>query len=275
MNILPLLIFAALFFTAAVTALLFFCAPLKEDSPSSPIRHGILPLLTASGAANALTVICALLLPAKSGLHLTGFILATILVWLSAVGYLFLRSRLPVALMTASATLVLVFLVLRDPLMPVAAGVPLAGETPFGGYSHIALGIIGESFAIYAAAVALLYLTHQRLLKQKLLARMHPLTPTIIHLEKMLYMTLWGGFICITLALVSGAVLSLTASGISASILWRKIVWALCVWLWYLSIWIGRRVMNFTTRRTAAMTLFGFVILSLSFFGLAFGGLIP
>jgi ABC-type uncharacterized transport system permease subunit len=271
MNILTLMITAALFLTAAVTILLCLYAPPKSDS-SFYIRPGILPLLIAAGTSNTLTVICGLILPSHPALHLTGFVMATTLVWLSTVGYLFLRSRIPVSLMTASATLILLYLVMR-PASTTEGIAPLVGGTPLKGYGHIAIGIIGESFAIYAAAVALLYLTHQRLLKRKLLARMHPATPTIIHLEKMLHLTLWAGFICITLALISGVVVSLTSSGLSVPILKRKIVWALCVWLWYLGTLIGHRLMKFTTKRTAAMTLFGFIILSASFFGIAFGGL--
>lgn len=133
---------------------------------------------------------------------------------------------------------------------------------------HIMVSILGQAFAIAAFAISLLYLFQQRALKKKLLNFISSATPPLDKLEKFLMITLWSGFSCLSLGLISGAVYTTFLLKAPLTGIQEKIAWAILVWVWYLSILLAKNVFSKSGSVVAKMSLFGFTLLLFSFFGL-------
>ena len=83
-------------------------------------------------------------------------------------------------------------------------------------------------------------------------------------------MSLWCGFLFITLGLLSGALyaqLNPTTLGLNVP---AKVIWAVLVWVWYLATLLARNVFNRPSKRIAQMSLGGFMLLLFTYFGMGF-----
>ena len=163
------------------------------------------------------------------------------------------------------ATLVLLFLAFSYPSdeLHIKASPP-SGLASF----HIVVSILGQAFGIAACGVSLLYLLQQRALKKKLLNFLSSATPPLDKLESVLLKSLWAGFICLSLGLISGAIYTGFFITKADSGLHIKIGWAVGVWTFYLSILLAKNVFSKSSSLIAKMSLLGFFFLLLSFFGL-------
>lgn len=133
--------------------------------------------------------------------------------------------------------------------------------------AHVSLALAGAAFAIVACAVSCMFLWQQRALKQKNLGQLRSGFPALDRLQQVLEMSLWIGLICLTLGLISGALVRQYYSQTAG--LEIKIVWALIVWAWYLITIICRNLFRWPVRRLAQMSLTGFALLSVMLFGLS------
>ena len=133
---------------------------------------------------------------------------------------------------------------------------------------HIVVAILGQSFAILAFAISSLYLFQQRALKKKQFNFITSATPPLNKLEKALMMSLWLGFSCLSLSLLTGAIYYGFFSPTPMVGKTWKITWAVSVWVWYLAILLAKNVFTQSGRTISRMSLIGFLLLFITFFGL-------
>jgi ABC-type uncharacterized transport system permease subunit len=136
---------------------------------------------------------------------------------------------------------------------------------------HIISAVIGQSFAVLACGMSLLFIWLDRKLKSRQLSDLPATFPAITTLSKSLNVTLWIGFAFITFSLLSGAIYALHGSLTITPSMHAKIIWAILVWVWYLSILALKSILGYRPQRVARMSLAGFLLMSISWFGLWFG----
>jgi len=198
--------------------------------------------------------------------QVSGHMLAATLGLLSLLAFLRFKVR-PIGAFTAPlATLILLLQFFAAPIPMPAAGAAGSGLI----YVHIVMAILGQTFAIGACAVSVLYLWQRNALKKRQLDLIPAQVPAMDKLDKLLVRFVWTGFIFITLSLISGAVFVQSFQLSAAPSLQAKVIWAIAVWVWYLAILIFRNVLNHPGRRVAQMSLGGFFLLAISYFGMAF-----
>ena len=137
---------------------------------------------------------------------------------------------------------------------------------------HIVAAVIGQTFAILACGLSLLFLWLDKKLKNRELNELPARYPAFTTLTKALNRTLWIGFAFITLSLLTGAIFSLNGQLDNIQNMYPKIVWAILVWTWYLCILVLKEIRGYQPQKTARMSLIGFALMSLSWFGLLFVG---
>ena len=144
-------------------------------------------------------------------------------------------------------------------------------------YFHIAAALVGQSLALLACVVSLLYISKHALLKSKqwqLLNRGLAL-PSMEVLGQILRVSLRVGFLCLSISLLSGIIYVFGYTAKPNSILtwpWNlKMLWSWLVWLWYLCLLFVRSEAHASSLLwQAKMSLLGFSLLSFSYFGLLF-----
>jgi ABC-type uncharacterized transport system permease subunit len=195
-------------------------------------------------------------------------LLTAAIAWLAIVGHLAFNMRIIGAFVAPLSTLILLIKFFVAPMR-------LADAAPRDGNGilltmHVAPAILGQAFAIIACAVSIVYLWQQNLLKKKLLDQLPRNLPAIDRLDRILAVSLWCGFLFITLGLLSGALyaqLNPTALGLNLP---AKVIWAVLVWVWYLATLLARNVFNRPSKRIAQMSLGGFMLLLFTYFGMGF-----
>lgn len=193
----------------------------------------------------------------------SALLLAAAIAWVGVTAAIFLKVRAIIAFLAPLATLILLLHLLFS-----AGRIPLAETNGAMLNLHILLAVCGEAFAIGACALAVLYLWQRHILKKKLLKWIGIEMPALDRIGYLLLFCLWIGFIFLTVALLTGAAYSQLYSQTLTEGLRLKITWALAVWGWYLAILIGHKIRTNSPRRVARMSLGGFVLLALAFFGL-------
>lgn len=135
---------------------------------------------------------------------------------------------------------------------------------------HVASAIIGQSFAVIACGISLLFIWLDKKLKKRQLNDLPQSFPAISSLTNALNIALWIGFTFISLGLVSGALYFMVGSVSTEMNIMPKVIWAVFVWVWYLSILVLKGILNYRPQRVARMSLIGFTLLAVSWFGLVF-----
>lgn len=213
-----------------------------------------------------ITITLVMMITASSLIDVSGILLTSTLGFLAIGGHIQFKMKMIGALVAPLATFILLmqFFVAPPRLIPSSA-VPDRILV----VAHISMAIIGQAFAIIACAVSVLYLWQQNLLKKKLLNQLSGGLPAIDRLERLLMRALWTGFLFITLGLLSGAYL-IQAYIVPPESLGFKVIWATFVWVWYLATLLARNVFNRSSKRIAQMSLVGFVLLFMTYFGMGF-----
>lgn len=158
-------------------------------------------------------------------------------------------------------------------LLPLFGGSNLPNAHTSGGsarillYSHIILAVVGQTIAILSASIAAIYLVQFRSLKNRSFNSFLNNLPGLDKLSSMIKVSLDVGFLLLSLALLSGVIYTQFFWENSNSELIPKILWAVLIWLWYLAcLWLTKvvKVKNLTL---AKMSLTGFVLLAVGYFG--------
>lgn len=231
-------------------------------------RVGHAAFILGTIALSGLLVVC-LLIETESGRsnHIPSFLFAAALAWVTVVVWMRWRMQLIGAFMAPVIALTL--------MLDIFFGAQLGGAaeaSPPGLLLavHIGSAIIGEVFAVAACGASLMLLWQQRKLKNRQLQSLPVKFPALDTLGEALGSTLWIGFGFITISLLSGAILTMTVPPLMGTALKLKTIWAILVWIWYLTILVLRHVLHYRAQKIARMSLFGFVLLAISWFGFAF-----
>ena len=155
-----------------------------------------------------------------------------------------------------------------------AAPVPQIAPTMWLTGFHISMALAGQVMAIAACVLSVLYLWQHNALKRRKIHELQPGIPALDRLDQWLKIALISGFVMLTCSLVTGA-LFMTAlpPGTTAATLIAlraKILWAVAVWSWYLAILVARNILRSPARVIARMSVVGFVLMAIAWFGLIF-----
>ncbi len=175
--------------------------------------------------------------------------------------------RLAAAMLAPLGMLVLLVRFFAAPVPQIAPNKWLIGF-------HVSMALAGQVMAIAACVLSVLYLWQHNALKRRKMHELRPDVPALDRLDQWLKIALISGFVMLTCSLVTGA---LFVTGLPAGInattliaLRAKILWAVAVWSWYLAILVARNILRSPARIIARMSVVGFALMALAWFGLIF-----
>jgi cytochrome c-type biogenesis protein CcsB len=129
---------------------------------------------------------------------------------------------------------------------------------------HVTLAFLGNAVLALAFCVSLVYLFHERQLKEKRVRRGLRRLPSLETLDQLNYRALALGFPLLTLGIVTGALWSRHSWGRFWS--WEeREVFSAIVWLLYAGLLQARMVAGWRGRRAATVTIVGFAVVLVSF----------
>ena len=129
---------------------------------------------------------------------------------------------------------------------------------------HIALAFLGNAVLALACCVSLVYLFHERQLKEKQVGRRMRRLPSLETLDQLNYRALACGFALLTLGIITGALWGKLSWGHFWS--WEeREVFSLILWVLYAGLLQARLVAGWRGRRLATVTIIGFVVVLASF----------
>lgn len=143
----------------------------------------------------------------------------------------------------------------------------LPADTAMGLQIHVLVSIIAYSLLGLAALMSLVLAFQNHLLHNHHPGGMLRRLPPLQILEKLLFDSIFAGFIGLTLALVTGF---LFLEDLFAQHLAHKTVLSLIAWLVFGILLTGRLVMGWRGRKAIRWTLSGFLSLMLAYFGSKF-----
>jgi cytochrome c-type biogenesis protein CcsB len=129
---------------------------------------------------------------------------------------------------------------------------------------HVALAFLGNAVLALAFCVSLVYLFHERQLKEKRVDKRMRRLPSLETLDQLNYRALAWGFPLLTLGIVTGALWGKHSWGRFWS--WEeREVFSLILWLLYAGLLQARLVAGWRGRRLATVTIIGFAVVLVSF----------
>jgi ABC-type uncharacterized transport system permease subunit len=132
---------------------------------------------------------------------------------------------------------------------------------------HVLLSVMAHAVFGIAAAQSILLLVQHRQLKEGHIRGVMRLFPPIQVMEVMLFELLWAGLILLTAAIGAGL---LYVEDMFAQHLVHKTFFTLLAWLLFAVLLAGRHFLGWRAMTAIRMTLVGFAVLLLGFFGSQF-----
>ncbi len=132
---------------------------------------------------------------------------------------------------------------------------------------HVLLSIMAHAVFGIAAAQSILLLVQHRQLKEGHIRGVMRLFPPIQVMEVMLFELLWVGLILLSAAIGAGL---LYVEDMFAQHLVHKTFFTLLAWAFFAALLAGRHFLGWRALTAIRMTLVGFVVLLLGFFGSQF-----
>lgn len=134
---------------------------------------------------------------------------------------------------------------------------------------HVGTAFIGNGGFAIAFLAGVMYLIQERQIKSKRRGPLYYRLPSLETLDALNYNCLIIGFPFLTLGMLSGSILAHYTQGY----FWRwdpKEVWSLITWLLYAALLHGRVTAGWRGRRSAKISIVGFLVLAFSFAGVNF-----
>lgn len=132
---------------------------------------------------------------------------------------------------------------------------------------HALLAFVSYAAFAIACGAAIIYLIQRRYLKTRHFSGLFLKLPSLETLDDISYRSLSVGFPLLTVAIISGSIWSEKAMG-SYWIWDPKQTWSLITWLIYAALLHGRLVIGWRGKRAALLSIAGFIVLLLTFFGM-------
>ena len=133
--------------------------------------------------------------------------------------------------------------------------------------AHILLSLGAAALLFAAAATAVLLFFLDRRLRSKRLTKLPSVLPPVDTLEKIMFRSIGAGFALLTLALFTGFVF---VTNLFAQHLEHKTVFSVIAWVLFGVLLIGRVRYGWRGRVAVRLTLWGFGLLILAYFGSKF-----
>ena len=134
---------------------------------------------------------------------------------------------------------------------------------------HIISTFMGNGAFALACAAGIFYLAQEKAIKKKKRGFFYKRLPPLELLDNFGYACVAAGFPMLTIGIMTGCVY--------AQIVWKsywswdpKEVWSVITWLLYAALLHGRITSGWRGKRTAIMSIIGFLILLFTFFGVNF-----
>jgi len=132
---------------------------------------------------------------------------------------------------------------------------------------HALLAFISYAAFTIAFGVAVIYLIQRHFLKTKHFGALFQKLPPLETLDEISYRCFAIGFPLLTLAIISGSIWSEKAVG-SYWVWDPKQTWSLITWFIYAALLHGRLTIGWRGKRAAILSIIGFAILLITFFGM-------
>lgn len=132
---------------------------------------------------------------------------------------------------------------------------------------HAMLAFFSYAAFTIACGVAVMYLIQRHFLKTKNFGSLFQKLPSLETLDEISYRCLAVGFPMLTIAIISGAIWSEQAMG-SYWVWDPKQTWSLITWLIYAALLHGRLTVGWRGKRAAILSIIGFIVLLVTFFGM-------
>jgi cytochrome c-type biogenesis protein CcsB len=134
---------------------------------------------------------------------------------------------------------------------------------------HVGTIFLGNGVFAVAFLSGIMYLIQERQIKSKRLGPLYHRLPSLEVLDSLNYNCLILGFPLLTVGMLSGSIFAQYTTGT----FWRwdpKEVWSLITWLLYAALLHGRLMAGWRGRRSAVISIIGFLVLAFSFLGVNF-----
>jgi cytochrome c-type biogenesis protein CcsB len=132
---------------------------------------------------------------------------------------------------------------------------------------HALLAFVSYATFTIAFGVSVVYLIQRHFLKAKHFGGLFQKLPPLDTLDEISYRCLAIGFPLLTIAIISGAIWSEKALGSYWN--WDpKQTWSLITWLIYAALLHGRLTIGWRGKRAAVLSIIGFAVLLITFFGM-------
>ena len=132
---------------------------------------------------------------------------------------------------------------------------------------HALLAFISYAAFAIACGVAIIYLIQRHYLKTRQFGGLFLKLPSLETLDDISYRSLSVGFPLLTIAIISGSIWSEKAMG-SYWIWDPKQTWSLITWMIYAALLHGRLVIGWRGKPAAILSITGFIVLLITFFGM-------
>jgi cytochrome c-type biogenesis protein CcsB len=132
---------------------------------------------------------------------------------------------------------------------------------------HALLAFVSYAAFTIAFGVAVIYLIQRHFLKTKHFGGLFQKLPPLETLDDISYRCFAIGFPMLTIAIISGAIWSEQAVG-SYWVWDPKQTWSLITWFIYAALLHGRLTIGWRGKRAAILSIIGFVVLLITFFGM-------
>jgi ABC-type uncharacterized transport system permease subunit len=244
-------------------AALWAQATMAGDVPPASVRMRLFVPAAVAIGIHATLLYQSLFLTA--GLNLGFFNALSLVTWCAAllvtVGMFFrpIENLVLVFFPASSAGIVLDLLFTSERV--IGAGVPLGVRV------HIVLSIVAYAVLTIAAAQSLVLAVQERLLRHRHPVQALRLLPPLQIMEDLLIQILAAGFFLLSLSLATGFMF---VSDLLSQHLAHKTVFSVLAWLIFALVLAGRWARGWRGTRLVSLTLGGFVLLLLAYFGSKF-----
>lgn len=131
---------------------------------------------------------------------------------------------------------------------------------------HVGLAFLGYAAFATAFDFGIMYLLQERELRLKKQGLLYYQLPALELLDTLCYQSIMVGFVCLSLAIISGAVWANSAWGSYWT--WQpKQTWSLVTWLVYATCLHSRLFIGWRGRRMACWAIFGFGVVLFTYLG--------
>jgi cytochrome c-type biogenesis protein CcsB len=131
---------------------------------------------------------------------------------------------------------------------------------------HIGTAFVGNGFFAVTFVAGIMYLIQESQIKKKRLGSLYSRLPSLETLDSINHFALISGFTFMTAGMITGAIYA----QVSLGSYWRwdpKEVCSLMAWIFYAGLLHERLAVGWRGRRVALLSLFGFLVLILTFLG--------